>query len=119
MNSIEYFTANELQCKCGCGKQFDNQKFIEKLTSARIIAGIEFKITSGVRCYDHNKAIGGAKASEHMSSNAVDIEAKTSFVRYRIVESLLRAGFNRIGIDENFVHVDDSKIKSSNCIFLY
>lgn len=89
----------------GSGTQMDVET-VKKLDSAREIAGIPFKIASGFRSIQHNKAVGGTAASGHLRGRAVDIVALTSHSRYLVVTSLLRAGFVRIEVGETHVHAD-------------
>ena len=98
------FTFSELACKC-CGKlQIDN-RFLETLDFARVLAGYPFIINSGYRCDKHNKEVGST-SNNHTSGKAVDIGCETSNARFKIITNLLQAGFVRIGIAKNFIHVD-------------
>jgi len=106
------FTPDEHTCKCGCGQNFMHPKHMEMLDDARDMAGIPFKITSGCRCKAHNKAEGGSPTSSHPKGFASDIEAITDEQRYKIVRSLLIAGFRRIGIKKTFIHVDNDPDKN-------
>jgi uncharacterized protein YcbK (DUF882 family) len=73
-------------------------------------------ISSGARCEDYNRRIGGSKNSEHKStdadplSDAVDIRVKgmTTKQLHVIVKSLPYANLLGIGYypKEGFVHVD-------------
>ena len=93
--------------------------FLNKLTKAREIASIGFKITSGYRTPDHNEKVGGVSNSSHTLGHAVDIYAPTSRQKYIIINALLQAGFNRIGVAKNFIHVDDDPSKNEDVIFTY
>ena len=92
--------------------------FLNKLTEARKIAAIGFKITSGYRSPEHNQKVGGV-GSSHTRGCAVDIYAPTSRQKYIIINSLLQAGFNRIGIAKNFIHVDNDATKTEDVIWTY
>ena len=96
-----------------------NVAFLNKLTKAREIASIGFKITSGYRTPEHNEKVGGVPNSSHTLGHAVDIYAPTSRQKYIIINSLLQAGFNRIGVAKNFIHVDDDPSKNEDVIFTY
>jgi len=93
--------------------------FLNKLTKAREIASIGFKITSGYRTPEHNEKVGGVPNSSHTLGHAVDIYAPTSRQKYIIINALLQAGFNRIGVAKNFIHVDDDPSKNEDVIFTY
>ena len=89
------------------------------LSKARELAAIGFKITSGYRSPAHNEKVGGVPSSSHTVGRAVDIYAPTSTQKYLIINSLLQAGFNRIGVAKNFIHVDDDPSKSEDVIWTY
>jgi len=93
--------------------------FLNKLSKARELAAIGFKITSGYRSPAHNAKVGGVPSSSHTNGHAVDIYAPTSTQKYIIINSLLQVGFNRIGIAKNFIHVDDDPNKSEDVIWTY
>ncbi len=93
--------------------------FLNKLSKARELAAIGFKITSGYRSPAHNAKVGGVKGSSHTVGRAVDIYAPTSTQKYIIINALLQAGFNRIGVAKNFIHVDDDPSKSEDVIWTY
>ena len=93
--------------------------FLAKLDEAREYAGIPFVINSAYRSPEHNAEIGGKPNSSHLRGLAVDIKAKDSRTRYKVLEALIHVGFNRIGIADTFIHVDDDKQKSSNVIWTY
>jgi len=96
-----------------------NVDFLNKLAQARKIAAVGFKITSGYRSPAHNEKVGGVPNSSHTLGHAVDIYAPTSRQKYLIINSLLQAGFNRIGVAKNFIHVDDDPSKNEDVIFTY
>ncbi len=93
--------------------------FLNKLSKARELAAIGFKITSGYRSPAHNTKVGGVPSSSHTVGRAVDIYAPTSTQKYIIINALLQAGFNRIGVAKNFIHVDDDPSKSEDVIWTY
>ena len=93
--------------------------FLNKLSKARELAAIGFKITSGYRSTSHNTKVGGVPSSSHTVGRAVDIYAPTSTQKYIIINALLQAGFNRIGVAKNFIHVDDDPSKSEVVIWTY
>ena len=93
--------------------------FLNKLSKARELAAIGFKITSGYRSPAHNAKVGGVPSSSHTVGRAVDIYAPTSTQKYIIINALLQVGFNRIGVAKNFIHVDDDPNKSEDVIWTY
>ena len=101
----------------GSGNNMD-QDFLEMLDEARSRAGVPFVITSGFRSEAHNEAVG-VPGSSHLKGCAADIVAYTSRDRFLIVTALLEAGFDRIGIGEDFIHVDSDWEKAGNLVWTY
>ena len=96
-----------------------DKKFLLKIDTAREIAGVPFKITSGYRTKEQNEKVGGVIGSSHTKGHAADVHCNNSVSRFTIVNSLLKAGFNRIGIADTFIHVDDDPDKVTNVIWTY
>lgn len=102
----KYFTAHEFDCPC-CGESKMDIKFVLKLDKARGEADTPFIITSGYRCVKHNLEVRST-SKNHTSGHAVDIACKAGWQRFRILYGLIVAGFKRIGIRNDFIHVDDT-----------
>jgi len=102
----------------GSGK-YMQETTLRMLDDARSLAGIPFRINSGFRSKSHNAYIGGSKYSSHCYGYAVDIHCTDSRSRSVIIDSLRTAGFNRFGIGETFIHVDNDPEKDDNVIWLY
>ena len=115
---MKHFNIKEFDCPC-CKQNNLELGFQGKIDYAREVSGVPFVINSGFRCKKHNKAVGGKFTSSHMLGVACDINAVDSRRRFRIVEGLLAAGFKRIGIGKDFVHVDDDIEKDQNVIWVY
>ena len=119
-SGIKYFKQSEFDSpdviKSGGNMDVD---FIYRLDQAREIAGIPFVINSGYRTPAHNKEEGGVEDSSHLKGKAADIKATNSNQRALIVKSLIQVGFNRIGIDNGYVHVDNDLSKPENVFWLY
>lgn len=96
-----------------------DQDFLEMLDDARNVAGIPFIITSGYRSPDWNHHVGGKKDSAHVKGCAADIACSGSRERFIILTSLLEAGFDRIGIHQEFIHVDCDWEKDPAVIWTY
>lgn len=117
---LKYFKLEEFDSPdlIGSGEKM-NATFLKMLDEARDIAEISFRITSGYRTKKHNEKVGGVNGSSHTRGLAADIACSTSRNRFIIVNALLLAGFTRIGIAKNFIHVDFDNDKSEDVIFLY
>jgi|LGOV01.1.fsa_nt_gb hypothetical protein len=121
---MNYFTEEELSCKCGCGISNFSDRTLDKLNQARHIAETPFVVSSACRCESHNANVGGERFSSHIASEkvsccAMDIVVTTSKERFAIISSLTKVGFNRIGIRKDFIHVDDDIDKISNVTWVY
>jgi hypothetical protein len=93
--------------------------FLRRLDSAREAANVPFVITSGARCAEHNKKTGSRPSSSHVKLVAADISAPTPYMRFQILYGLLDAGFKRIGVGLDFIHVDEDLEKPQELVWLY
>jgi len=124
---FKYFTYSEFDQPGleGSGKQFMSDEFISMLDEAREIYGKGIKINSGYRSEAYQQELakryntGVAKNSPHTEGIAADIHVSNSKDRWLLINSLLLAGFNRIGIASNFVHADTSETRQQNVIWHY
>ncbi len=96
-----------------------NEDFLAKLDNARMIADIPFIINSAWRSVEHNEKVGGKPDSSHLKGLAVDIKVTNSRQRFIVLQSLIAAGFNRIGIAKTFIHVDGDNEKDPRVTWLY
>lgn len=117
---MRYFTLDEFDSPDlpGSGAQMQPE-FLAKLDEARHIAGVPFRINSGVRSEAWNQRVNGSKGSSHLTGWAADIQATTSNRRYLVLSALIRVGFRRIGIADTFIHVDMDPDKPQNISWLY
>jgi len=108
----------QIKCQC-CGKGTLVTAFRKRLELAEVYAGFEFEINSGFRCPRHNGVVGGSVTSSHLVGRAVDIKNKDDDTRCRLIKSLLKAGFNRMGFGKTFIHTDDDPYKNSHRFWVY
>lgn len=113
--SLDEFDSPDLQ---GSGHKM-NTDFLRKLDTARSMANIPFIITSGFRTEEHNKLVGGVVGSSHTKGLAADIAFTTKAEAVRIIWALTKAGINRIGLGDNFIHADDDKTKPTPAFWGY
>jgi len=118
MRLTENFTEKEFECP-DCQKQIMDSMFMWRLQEARTLAGIPFRINSGWRCKAHNEAVGGTPNSSHLKGLAADIRCRVSRTRFLILYALMDVGFNRIGVADDFIHVDIDPDKTNDVIWVY
>ena len=121
-----YFDRSEFACKCGCGYAIVDAKLLELLTTIRASLDAPITITSGARCYKHNKAVGGAHpkfddnrdmifgtGSQHLWGRAADIVVKgyAPAEVYEIIDKCF-VGFGGVGNYKTFTHVDVRRDKA-------
>lgn len=122
MKLTENFNSSEFDCKDGTPVPAEFMKNCKEvannLQALRNSLGVPVTITgSGYRTPSHNKEVGGAKESQHLTASAADINAK-GFTPKQLaakIESLIKAGKMKqggIGIYPNFVHYDIRGIKA-------
>ncbi|MEM6623664.1 MAG: D-Ala-D-Ala carboxypeptidase family metallohydrolase [Pseudomonadota bacterium] len=70
--------------------------------------GQDLPITSGYRDAARNQASGGAKGSQHLHGNALDIDVSSlsNDDRLRLIRLASAEGFNGVGVYNNTVHFD-------------
>jgi len=73
--------------------------------------GEPVKVISGYRGKARNARAGGAKKSQHIHGNAVDIDASewSRAKRIQFIQAARAAGFNGIGVYRNAIHIDKGK----------
>lgn len=112
MNS--YFRKDEFTCKGNCCSNDVQQELIDRLNLLRHEFGKPIIVTSGYRCPEHNKKIGGHPNSTHTRGIAADItclDSKDLNQLYILCCKYFKAVGD--GRDRKFIHVDlrDDKIR--------
>ena len=119
MTKYKYFTEEEFVCDgVNCFDKM-NHDLLAKLDIARDMCGFPFKITSSWRSPEYNAKVGGKKSSAHLNGNACDLACENSTTRMYMIEALLTAGFNRIGVSNRFIHVDVDEELPQNVMWTY
>jgi len=115
----KYFSRTEFSCSgVNCYDNM-NKRLLEMLDVARELAGVPFVINSSWRDVETNLKAGGKSNSAHLRGNAVDIHCNNSNARMLIIDSLIVAGFTRIGIGKTFIHADIDELLPQEVIWLY
>lgn len=107
------FKSTEFDCKGSgcCSKTIVDSRLVKQLQKIRDHFGKSVIITSGYRCYSHNKKVGGASRSKHMLGMAADI--KVTGIKPREVAKYAESlGIKGIGLYDTFVHVDTRGTKA-------
>lgn len=107
MAEYKYFTQLDFdRCVPRCRIEQMSEEFLHRLDQAREIASCPFILNSAFRSIDYEIKKGRKATSSHTKGLAVDISCVTPPYRWAIVYSLIAAGFTRLGIHPNFIHVD-------------
>lgn len=102
MNEYNYFTVADLiKSHTARLRQIDNQPSEEvrkelEITACKLnviglyahMMGATIQVTSGYRCEELNKIVGGVKTSLHMQGRAVDIVVSDNKIKHDLYESL-------------------------------
>lgn len=115
MQLTQNFSLQEFACKDGTQvppELLPNvQKLAAQLQILRDYLGESIHINSGYRSPEHNKKVGGKKASQHLLAKAADITVKSKTPKQlaAIIEKLISEGklkLGGMGVYPGFVHVD-------------
>ena len=117
---VRYFNYSEFDSPDvqGSGQMMD-KRLLKKLDEIREIVGEPIIITSGFRTPAHNESVNGVESSSHLKGLAVDIAIRHSRMRFKLISALFEVGINRIGIADNFIHIDIDPDKDKNVIWTY
>lgn len=119
---MSYFAASEFYCPCPdqcVGKRDADARLRLKLERVRELYGKPIIVNSGVRCPEHNAAVGGVRSSEHLSGLGADLRCVASRDRAMMLGAALAAGFRRIGLAKSFIHVGVSEELDQDVVWLY
>lgn len=100
------FSPAEIACR-GTGKLRLNADALDRLQALRNALGKPLIVNSAYRSPEHNKRVGGAKASKHLEGTAFDI-SMANHDPETFIAAARKAGFKGIGTypRSNFVHID-------------
>ena len=106
MKLSEHFNSTEFACRCGCGFETVDPALVEGLELLRLKLGAAVRITSGCRCLDRNREVGGSPASQHLYGRAADIVVPylTGDELYKYARTI--PAFSGFGVGGGFLHVD-------------
>ena len=111
-SKVKYFGRGEFMCNCG-GKYCNGfptepvPMLVYTADKVRSHFGAEALVSSGVRCKQHNKNVGGVTNSHHLSGHAMDFRIvgrnAEQVLEYVNALSEVRYAYD---IDGTFVHMD-------------
>jgi len=120
-----HLARHEIACKCGCGyglKDFDFSPItvlaFEKIrveVSKFIGTDTPIEVSSGCRCIEHNRNIGGAPHSRHMKGDALDLVKPVGIDYddfYEVCDSVIgdKGGVGYY-LGNSFIHIDTRGVK--------
>lgn len=121
MYITKHFHIDEIKCRCGCELADIDPEFMSRVQLLRDIYKKPMRVNSAVRCVEHNRKVGGARGSYHISDKAsgrvcraVDIHIEDSVMRHKFIRIALGL-FHGVGIYHNFVHVDGRERDKMSC----
>ena len=109
INELEltpYFKLSEFACPC-CKRVMLHPRLLNKLTELREIIARPVYLTSGYRCTEYNRKVGGVINSYHLIGLAVDIKVREINIM-ELLEVCEEIDFTGIGLYEkkDFLHLD-------------
>lgn len=104
----EHFAEAEFACRC-CGTLPTtgiSMALLLGLERLRLRIGRPINISSGYRCPEHNRTVGGVSNSQHVKGTAADIYVDGMDVRE--LANICKQIFDGVGtyVSQGFVHVD-------------
>ena len=119
MKLTEHFDSEEFTCKCGCGFNDINIMLVNTLEEVRATILEPVRISSGCRCAKYNMSVGGKPDSAHVKGDAVDILWPENLDKRKMFLHIITHLFDRIGLDNWFVHVDVNKVLPQPRVWFY
>lgn len=99
------FHLREFECKCGeCAHTLVDLDHVDRLEKLRRFFNRKITITSGFRCAEYNKVVGGVLDSQHTLGTATDIQIKDA-TPWEVYTAAIGI-FDGVGVYDTFVHVD-------------
>lgn len=108
MNVSANFTRSEFKCNCSnCDFDTVDVELVNVLQDVRDHFGKSVTVTSGNRCVEYNKRVGGADNSYHVRGRAADIQVANTTPNevYNYLQSKYPNKFG-LGSYSTFTHID-------------
>jgi uncharacterized protein YcbK (DUF882 family) len=104
------FSRCEFACRCGCGFDAVDLAIVAALQELRGMLGQPISVTSGCRCQEHNRRVGGTRNSRHLTGHAADVTVRglspVDVYREALGVQAFRDGGIGIYSDRGFTHLD-------------
>ncbi len=105
-----------------CSSEGLNPQMFELINKLEKKANVNLIITSAFRTFEHERKKKRSGLSAHCKGLAIDVACSESNIRFRLIQSALSIGINRIGISKTFLHLDIADFshgKTPETIWLY
>lgn len=109
MRSQQIKTANK-----GIDVEHLNEGTVGSFHKLQNILGTELTVKSGFRTKAANDAAQGAKHSQHLEGNAIDVDVRgmSKAQKLKLIDAAFDAGFTGFGIGANSIHIDQGTPRS-------
>lgn len=116
----KYFKPEEFKrCTPACDISQIEPFLLQQLDKLRERVHQPLVITSAYRSVEYEKQMGRSGSSAHCQGTAVDIRCHSVRNRFKILKEALSLGFTRIGIAQNYIHLDVSLTHDDEVVWLY
>ena len=120
--TAKYFSEKEFQrLTPPCSLQDMKQTTMDMVDAAREICGFPFIVTCAFRSVQWELDHGRPGTSSHTKGYALDIGCplNDNVKRMAMIDAFRKVGFRRIGIDKNYIHVDNDPNKAQDVMWTY
>ncbi len=113
-DNIKHFKKSEFTCKCGCGLNRIDLRLVNVLEKIRSHFGDKpCIVTSGCRCSEHNRKVGGVQGSRHVLGKAADfyiqgvhVNDLLAYTKTLVANGTLRYTYTNSSNMNGVVHID-------------
>lgn len=106
-------------CVPACDISQLDASLVDRILLAQKMAGLQFVATSGFRSKEYELSKHRKGTSSHCKGLALDVSARDSFTRFKILVAAVLTGIPRIGVGKTFLHLDIDESKAHPIIFHY
>jgi uncharacterized protein YcbK (DUF882 family) len=110
----------QLRCHCGCDEIKITDALYTTLDTIRVLVGRPVNINSGYRCKKHDLKVRQKRTTgAHHKGLAADIRVANSYERFEILRACMQLKITRIGVAEDFIHIDIDRNLPQYVIWTY